>query len=231
MFLIKFYVYKSKVLSIIIKFGKIYQKNNNYMDFDLTGLTKDDIRNLDFIIDESLKKGQVFPDDLPPIGKGYLNRAREVKSLAYQHYLDILSSYGVVKVDNSLSGFRIEPIDVKTKNFQMKGGFRAIYERQLSESQHQKESSELYIKKLRWDSKLSKWKVKTFWWLFIFAFIGGFYSIYDIVRNNFVNNQEQVTKSQLDSELTKMRALILDQQVISDSLKNIQKIQKDSIPK
>ena len=27
------------------------------MDYDLTGLTEDDIRTLDFIIDESLKKG------------------------------------------------------------------------------------------------------------------------------------------------------------------------------
>jgi hypothetical protein len=201
------------------------------MDYDLTGLTEDDIRNLDFIIDESLKKGQVFPDDLPPIGNGYLNRAREVKSLAYQHYLDILSYYGVVKIDKNLSGFRIEPIDVKTKNFQMKGGFNAICEKQRYETAQKKESNELYFNKLKWDSKLSQWKVKTFWWLFTFAFIGGVYSLYDIVRNNFVNNQEQVTKSQLDSELTKIRALILDQQVISDSLKTSQKIQKDSIPK
>ena len=40
------------------------------------------------------------------------------------------------------------------------------------------------------DAKLSKWQIKTFWYVFIFGLIGGFYSIYSII-NSFVGESEE----------------------------------------
>lgn len=74
-------------------------------------------------------------------------------------------------------------------------------------------------KKLYNDSKLSEWQVKTFWWLFAFGIFGGLYSGYDIINNltkEENDQQKQITKEQLESELSKLRTLILTQK--KDSL-------------
>jgi hypothetical protein len=69
-------------------------------------------------------------------------------------------------------------------------------------------------KKLHNDSKLSEWQVKTFWPLFIFGIFGGLYSGYDIIKNlTKVENvqSKQITKEEMESELSKLRTLILTQ--------------------
>jgi hypothetical protein len=69
-------------------------------------------------------------------------------------------------------------------------------------------------KKLHNESKLSDWQVKTFWPLFIFGLFGGLYSTYDIIKNlTKVENVQlkQITKEEMESELSKLRTLILTQ--------------------
>ena len=69
-------------------------------------------------------------------------------------------------------------------------------------------------KKLHNESKLSDWQVKTFWPLFIFGLFGGLYSAYDIIKNSAkVENvqSKQRTKEEMESELSKLRTLVLDQ--------------------
>jgi len=221
-----------KPMENILTFDKVNLRNCIYMDYDLTALTEDDIHILDFIINTSLEKGRVFTDDLPPLEKKTsLDNQREIKYTAYQHFLDILSLFEVVKIDKNLSNLRIEPIEVKTKNFQRNGGFKAIYDKQLHESARKRESDELYFKKLKWDSKISKWQVKTFWWIFMLALIGGVYSLVDFTKNLIDKNQEQVTKSQFESELSKLRTLILNQKVPLDTLNHRSEISNDSIKK
>jgi hypothetical protein len=69
-------------------------------------------------------------------------------------------------------------------------------------------------KKLHNESKLSDWQVKTFWPLFIFGLFGGLYSAYDIIKNltNVENvKSKQITKEEMESELSKLRTLILSQ--------------------
>ena len=74
-------------------------------------------------------------------------------------------------------------------------------------------------KKLYNDSKLSQWQVKTFWIALSFGVFGGIYSGYDFIKsltNEDTNQEKQVTKEQLESELSKLRILISDQK--KDSL-------------
>ena len=69
------------------------------------------------------------------------------------------------------------------------------------------------------DSKLSQWQVKTFWIALSFGVFGGIYSGYDFIKsltNEDTNQEKQVTKEQLESELSKLRILISDQK--KDSL-------------
>jgi len=64
---------------------------------------------------------------------------------------------------------------------------------------HEKEESAeknrvecLKNEKLFFDAKLSKWKVKTFWIIFIFGLFGGFYSIYSIIHSIVVGESEDL---------------------------------------
>ena len=67
--------------------------------------------------------------------------------------------------------------------------------------------------KLQNDFKLSHWQLKTYWPLFIFAVFGGLYSGYDFIKN--LNKKENaqsklVTKEEMETELSKLRTLILN---------------------
>ena len=75
-------------------------------------------------------------------------------------------------------------------------------------------------KKLHNESVISGWKRKTFWYIFALGLFGGVYSgidLYNKVTNNV--KERQLTKQELESELTKLRALILSQKN-QDSLIN-----------
>lgn len=75
-------------------------------------------------------------------------------------------------------------------------------------------------RKLYNDSKLSEWQVKTFWIALSFGVFGGLYSGCDffikILTNEETNQEKQVPKEQMESELSKLRILISDQK--KDSL-------------
>lgn len=83
-----------------------------------------------------------------------------------------------------------------------------------AEYTHEIKDKEAERKKLHNESKLSDWQVKTFWPLFIFGLFGGLYSAYDIIKNltKLENVQsKQITKEEMESELSKLRTLILTQ--------------------
>ena len=81
-----------------------------------------------------------------------------------------------------------------------------------SEVKQEFKDKEAVRKKLHNDSKLSDWQVKTFWFLFVFGIFGGLYSGYDIIKNlTKAENvkSKQITKEEMESELSKLRTLIL----------------------
>ena len=68
--------------------------------------------------------------------------------------------------------------------------------------------------KLLNDYTLSKWQVKTFWIALSFGIFGGIYSGYDFIKkltNEDTSQEQQVTKEQMELELSKLRTLILIQ--------------------
>ena len=74
-------------------------------------------------------------------------------------------------------------------------------------------------KKLHNDSKLSEWQVKTFWWIFGFAFIGFGLSVYNFIDSlatskDIILQEDRIGKT--ESELSKLRTLISTQK--KDSL-------------
>ncbi|WP_298767712.1 hypothetical protein [uncultured Polaribacter sp.] len=74
--------------------------------------------------------------------------------------------------------------------------------------------------KLHNESILSGWKRKTFWYIFAFGLFGGIYSGIDLFKKITSNKEvpkKQVTKQEMEEELSKLRTLVLTQKKI-DSL-------------
>ncbi|MDG2432832.1 hypothetical protein [Flavobacterium sp.] len=70
-------------------------------------------------------------------------------------------------------------------------------------------------KKLRNDSKLSEWQVKTFWWIFGFAIMGAGLSVYNFIDNlstaeNVTKQEEQLKK--MESELSELNTFMLNRE-------------------
>lgn len=57
------------------------------------------------------------------------------------------------------------------------------------------------------ENKLSKWKVKTFWWFFIFAFFGFGLGIYNFINGQFMKDNDQVDNkiSKIQSDLNNIK--------------------------
>ena len=77
-------------------------------------------------------------------------------------------------------------------------------------------------KKLHNESVMSGWKRKTFWYIFALGLFGGIYSGIDLF-NKITSKKEvpiqQLTRQEMEAELTKLRTLILNQKS-RDSLEN-----------
>jgi hypothetical protein len=58
-------------------------------------------------------------------------------------------------------------------NFIISGGFKKQHEIDQAAKKRQAEKEEREFEKLEYDAKLSKWKFKTFWFVFFGGFIGG----------------------------------------------------------
>lgn len=90
------------------------------------------------------------------------------------------------------------------------GGFVELFkvqqERQrklLKEQQEIAEDLKNQRIKNKYQARLAKWQVKTFWWLFFLGIIGGGYSIYQIAVKIF-NPKEVVTKKEFEQFRTEL---------------------------
>lgn len=133
-----------------------------------TLLLEKDIPILDSILETVIKKGEVYPDDLSPIGKSSLSEISSVKFGKYKYYFEIIECFDVLKINNISEGysFRINLIEVKSKMFYENGGFKAIFEDQQREIKRKSEREKMEDEKLRSDLKISLVQGKTIWWAF-----------------------------------------------------------------
>jgi hypothetical protein len=183
--------------------------------------------NLDALIEINLKllynhnTGSLF----------LINKFKDVngKLLSRSDYVrlsEIMCEKGLLNINNQNSMVAI-PNEYGFKIHKEGGWLKYV---SLNEILKQTEIAENHIKrakerlerdKLVIDYKLSKWKAKTFWWIFGFALFGGVYSAIDLISNLNKKDfqKEQITIEQMESELSKLRTLILDKKNI-DSLSN-----------
>jgi hypothetical protein len=143
----------------------------------------------------------------------------------------IIDKYDAAKVHNLDSNKNpVLQTNYNTIEFKKNGGFKKLFQEELTRSKKEKQIEVLTTQKLKWDVKLSKWQVKTFWWFFAFALAGFIYGFYDFIsdlKSDKTLDKVKQSNRQLESELSKLRTLVLDQKTV-DSLRSA-KTQNDSL--
>lgn len=146
---------------------------------------KEDIKPLDFIINECLKNG--FSVDVSSlIKKGYIKLINEEgfgslvsESNATQEfirYLHILNEYGVCEC-NFKDDQEFASANSKTLYFQKEGGFDELYTKESVENKYQKSIriKEDRIRSLTVDNlRLGNWDIRFRWYIAFVTFIIGF---------------------------------------------------------
>ena len=99
-----------------------------------------------------------------------------------EHGKHILSNIGVEIVDNY-------------------GGIDKYLEHEKAEKAERNRLEKLKNEKLYLDTKLARWQVKTFWYVFIFGLFGGFYSMYSMIDSFVGESEEQRIERILENKL------------------------------
>ena len=141
-------------------------------------LTFDEVQILDNIIYRLYNNGGLKINQLPRIDK-----TNKENYDTYEYYFKRLRNDELIETSNTVFSqpFDIYPIETALSKFYENGGYKQIYEDQQKEIEHHKELKELTLKKLQWDSKLSKWQANTFWYVFLFGLIGGICGIISLI--------------------------------------------------
>jgi len=95
----------------------------------------------------------------------------------FLHYLDIISEYEIAKVVKFQGGFNVKPIPIQTERFVNDGGFFNILKEELDLQVDQK----LEREKLKNETKLVKWQLRVFWYVFLIGFFGGIAGIISLI--------------------------------------------------
>ena len=173
----------------------------------MTELKKEDVEVLDFILEKISHENRfVTCDDLSKFGTG---NPSEFSESDFEKMMFILNEFKVCKCVFS-DDANIIYSNPKTSYFLRQGGFKKIYDDSIIENRH----TQILREKELNDAKLSKWQVKYFWYIFAFGLVGGIYSTVEIIKSLTTSEnakEKQVTKEELELELTKLRTLILTQ--------------------
>jgi hypothetical protein len=142
-------------------------------------------------------------------------------------FAEYIEQKGLISIDYS-SKQRCDLTETGYEIFKNGGWFEFLRIKSLLADKEQLENKrreaidKVNVEKLLYEHKLSKWKVKTFWPIFGFGLIGFIFGVYNFVDNlntsKHITSQEQ-TNQRMESELSKLRTLILDQKSL-DSLRN-----------
>ncbi|MAU16649.1 MAG: hypothetical protein CMH46_14060 [Muricauda sp.] len=182
---------------------------------------KSDIPILDSILDTLLKEEYIVPQDVQNKSHFKGMEWSEIES-EFNRLMYFFEYFGCARCKTPgpreiNSEIRVNS---RTQSFKSNGGFKKAFEDIEKESLHQEKIREKEIN----DGLLSKWKVKTFWWLFIVALLGFGLSLYNFIDSlspsKKVEKQEQRIE-QLESDLSKLRILISRQKSRGSLINNI----------
>jgi DNA-binding MarR family transcriptional regulator len=108
------------------------------------------------------------------------------------------------KSDNDESFGRGSIFGIKPKGEEFilnKGGFTKLYETQDIERKRLLANQVIEDDKLRWDAKLSKWQVKTFWYVFFGGFIVGAIALVLELEGRYSKWQEVQSEQSLPEQI------------------------------
>jgi hypothetical protein len=140
----------------------------------------------------------------------------------------------IIKFGNDIIKYSIRIEDIKrfdcfvqatyrTRIFiEKENGFVGLFEKSEKTQKEKDRLQKIQNKKLEDDAKLSNWQIKTFWWFFFFSLVGFCYGFYDFITDQKSDKSLEIiekSNQQLESELSKLRTLVLDQKKV-DSLHN-----------
>ena len=178
----------------------------------MTKFEEKDIEALDFIVNKLIEfASQIGINDL--IANNFITDDDSNKPYAeYNRLASILHSYNCADVffSGEIDFGTTIRVNKNTSNFVSQGGFKKAYDEMIAENEH---SLVMRAKELD-DAKLSKWQVKYFWYILFFGLLGGIYSTVEIIKSLTTSEnvkEKQVTKEELELELSKLRTLILNQ--------------------
>lgn len=147
-------------------------------------LKEQDATILDSILRITLEYGEATEDNLPPIRKGLMEQF--MNSYYYTPYIDLLKTYDCVEINSMPSGrFKIIPKSNITEDFYKDGGFTKIYDDQQTEIKLEQHKKQLELSKLIKENKLIDWQLKSFWYFFILAILGGICGIISLAMQIF----------------------------------------------
>jgi len=192
-------------------------------------MKESDIVALDFIIDKILETKKRI-NYAPLVKEGLIPSLDDKKTaLEFKRLLNIIKHVNCAKVIESDFSDTVD-INENTNDFKNNGGFKTYFQEELNRFEKKEEIDTLALKKLRWDSKLSKWQVKTFWPVFGFGLIGFIFGVFNFVDNR--NKTKSIEELQQDNqniqeEVSRLHTLVLDKKTF-DSLHS-SKTQIDSL--
>jgi len=184
-------------------------------------IDKSDIEILDYIIDNILESdSQIYDGILKMFDKLKDCKPSDLR-LESDRIMSILEYYDCAKINKYINGNAIIK-NAHTKKFKEQGGFAKIYQDELSRLEKEDERENLSIKKLKLDTKLSKWQVKTFWPVFAFGLIGFIFGVFNFVDNR--NKTKSIDELQQENRnikaiVSKLHTLVLDKKKF-DSLQS-----------
>ncbi|MBE9577573.1 hypothetical protein [Flavobacterium proteolyticum] len=124
----------------------------------------------------------------------------------------------LIELNQNKSFAKLTEIGVSVKNV----GWLVYLEYEKAKKLDEIEIESIKKDTLKVDLKLKKWQIKTFWCIFGIAIIGSGLSVYNFINNLFPSRNEEKQEEQIirmESELSKLRTLVLDQRKV-DSLRN-----------
>ena len=141
----------------------------------------------------------------------------------YKKAFILLKTKGFIELVRN--GYEITEIGIDVLEL---GGWNKYLKYLEQEKKDKKEKKRIDFEKSKIDLRLKKWQVKTFWWIFGFAFIGSGFSFYNFINNlspseSVIKQEERIEK--MESELGKLHTSILNQKT-KDSLNNSKVLKK-----
>ena len=128
-------------------------------------------------------------------------RMKNLKRVYPDHYYDELVKSGYIKLTETLNNKNWYEKTFKANGYSFVSELEKYMLSKAENDTKTKEKEKLEIGKLKNDYTLSKWQLKTFWWVFSFGIIGGVYAIISIIIALTGETTEQKIQRILESKL------------------------------